>query len=172
MTHLTWEELVDYWAGDGGDPDAADAHLFACDACSERSARVATVTETLRSEIPFIVTMPWVDTLRRRGMRFTDNPMQPGERREVPFTGDTDILLHRLAVDLSQATHVHFTLRDEVTGGVIVDLPDAPFERDAGEILVACQRHFVVFPPDTVAEVTVHGPAPVTHRFTILHRWA
>jgi hypothetical protein len=31
-----------------------------------------------------------------------------------------------------------------------------PFDRDAGEVLVACQRYFAMLPPNIVIEVTVH----------------
>ena len=171
MTHVSWEELVDYWAGEG-DPERIDEHLFACDECSDRSSRVAGITETLRAELRLVLTPAGRELLVNKGLRVVDNPMQPGERREVPFGGGVDILLHRLAVDLSRATRVDFTLRDETSGVVIVEVPDAPFDAASGEILVACQRHFAAFPPDNVAEVTIHGPAPITHRFTILHRWA
>ena len=171
MTHLTWEELVDYWAGEG-DPNIVDEHLFACDECSELSARVAAVTETLRSEIPFVVSAATVEALRHRGLRVVDNPMQPGERKEIGFPGGVDILLHRLAIDLTGATRVQLTLHSESSGALIADETNVPFDAGSGEILVACQRHFAVFPPDTVFDVTVHGPAPVTHRYTVLHQWA
>ena len=50
---------------------------------------------------------------------------------------------------------------------------DAPIDRARAAVLVACRRHYRVFPPDTVAEVRVHaadGGVQVT-RYAILHRF-
>jgi hypothetical protein len=172
VSHLSWETLVDYWAGEAADIDALDDHLMGCAECSALSARVAAITETLRSEIAMTLTAADVERLRARGLRVADNPMRPDERREVRFGRDIDILLHRLEVDLSRAERVDFRLTDEQTGATLVEIEDVRFDRDAGAVLVACQRHFSVFPPDNVAELRVYGPAPAAFRYTIRHRWA
>lgn len=87
---------------------------------------------------------------------------------------DADLLLHRLGgLALDDAARVSFRMLVESTGEELVAQDAVPFERDAGRVLVACQKHYAVMPPDTLAEVTVHpasGPTR-TSTFTILHRF-
>jgi hypothetical protein len=54
---------------------------------------------------------------------------------------------------------------------IMAEYPDAPLDRTAGEVLVACQRHFVIFPPDVVFEVRVREPsgAEVMTRYAVPH---
>ena len=172
--HLDWASLVDYWAGDLAPDDELthDEHLFGCEACSTLSARVAVLTETLRDLIPPLITPERLEKLAARGLTILENPMQPGDRREVVFPKHVDILLHRLGgLDLANATHVSFVMRVESTNEVLSTVLEAPFDRAAGTVLVACQQHFAAFPPDTVAEVHVHAAdgGEKLSRYTILH---
>ena len=50
-------------------------------------------------------------------------------------------------------------------------VPDVPFDAAAGEVLIACQRHYASFPPDIVFEVTAHraGGPVLAARYTVLH---
>jgi hypothetical protein len=173
---VSFEELVGYWAGDlPPEVEAAvDEHLMGCAGCTRESARVAAMTETLRNLIPPLISRQRADALAKKGLRVLENPMQPNERREVVFPGDVDILLHRLGgMDLGDAVRVSFILRDERTGRVMVRQEEAPFERESGEVLVACQAHYAALPPDTVAEVRAHDAAGVETltSYTILHRF-
>jgi hypothetical protein len=174
--HVDWPSVVDYWAGDLTVEEATtfDDHVFGCEVCSELSARVAALTETLRGLIPPLLTPETLERLAARGLRIVDNPMQPGERREVVFPKDTDILLHRLGgLALESATRVSFVMRVESSGQVLATIDDAPVDREHAAVLVACQAHFRAFPPDTVAEVRVHDANGGEHltTYTILHRF-
>lgn len=174
--HLDWAGLVDYWAGDlGADAEAAhEEHLFGCEVCSRLSARVAAVTETLRSQIPPLLSPEALASLRARGLTIIENSMQPGERRVVVFPKDADILLHRLGgLEFEGAARVSFEIRSESSGTIIAAVEDAPLDRARGELLVACQQHFRAYPAEAVAEVRVHaanGGVRVS-TYTILHRW-
>lgn len=174
---LAWETLVDCWAGELASPaqDAVDAHLMGCAECSASSARVASITETLRALLPPLLSPSLLAELRARGMRVTENHMLPGERKDVPFPADTDLLLHCLGgLDLTHTTRVDFSLHVESSGALLVRLDDAAFERSADTLYLACQRHFASLPPDTVAEVRMHDAsgAQRVQRYTILHRFA
>jgi hypothetical protein len=174
--HLDWENLVNYWADDltpEGEA-ACDEHLFGCGACTELSTRVAALTETIRNLIPPLLTPEALAKLAARGLAIVDNPMQPGERREVVFPKTADILLHRLqGLALDKATRVSFIMRVESTGDILTSIDEAPFDRMRASVLVACQKHYGVFPPDTVAEVRVHDADGGEHltTYTILHRF-
>ena len=63
-------------------------------------------------------------------------------------------MLHRLGrLDLSHATRVGVAVKVEETGDILFQTDDAPFDREAGEVVIACQRHFSAFPPNIVFEI-------------------
>lgn len=173
---LSWAQLVDYWAGDAppDQQEAFDEHLMGCAACSAESTRVASITETMRGMLPPIITDELLPILRARGTRVLENPMQPGERKEVLFPNEVDVLIHRLGgLPLAEAASVRFVLLEDGTDRLLVELHDVPFERAKGCVLVACQKHFRGFPEDNVAEIRVRDASgsETVHRFTILHRF-
>lgn len=158
MTHLSFEDLVAYFAGDHPGEETLEEHLFGCDACSREASRVAAITETLRAEIPPVLDASRLATLRARGLRVVENELRPGDRLTLEFPQQVDILLHRLAgLDLTSAETVAVRIVAESTGRTLVEVADARFDRSAGAVLIACQRHFAAFPPDTLFEVTVRG---------------
>ncbi len=153
---ISEEELVTYWAGalEDADVDRLDEHLMGCPSCTEASARVYALTEALRALIPPFVDHARLASLRARGHRIRENPIQPDERRTVVFGADTDVLVHKLAgLDLTKAASVRVVITVEDTGHVLLDEESVPFDRDSGEVLIACQPHFAAFPPNIVAEV-------------------
>ena len=80
-----------------------------------------------------------------------------GERKEAIFPPDADLLIHRLGgLDLSRVTRVGLTVKVEETGETIFQTDDVPFDREAGDVLIACQRHFSAYPPNLVFEVRSH----------------
>jgi Putative zinc-finger len=174
---VSWAELADYWAGDlpPAVAERLEEHLFGCAACSAVSASMAAITEALRAEIAPLLTPDALDRLRARGLRIAENRMLPHERKRVPFPAEVDLVIHRLGgLDLSRATRVGFTLRIEGTDRVVVDIEDAPFDRATGTVLLACQHHFDVLPPHTVAEVRARDDsgAETVAEYTILHDFA
>jgi hypothetical protein len=172
---IPWEVLVEYWADDltPARAEEVEEHVLGCAPCAAESARVASVTETLRSVLPPIVNRATVAGLVAKGTRIRENVISPGERKEIAFPKDADLLLHRLVgLDLTDAERVAFVLREESTGAVVASMDPAPFDRDAGAVLVACARHNIHFPHDTVAELSIHGPSPRSVSYTILHRYA
>jgi hypothetical protein len=176
VSHLDWPTLVNYWAGDlsASEETACEEHVFACEECSLASERVAAITETLRGLIPPLLSPEAFAKLSARGVKIVENPMQPGERREVDFPEHADILLHRLrGLALEGAQRVSFVLRSASSQQVIASFDDAPVDRANGEVLLACQKHFSQYPPDTVAEVRVHAAdgGERLSTYTILHRW-
>jgi hypothetical protein len=172
---LSSEVLVAYWTCDLSEheQDGVDEHLMGCASCTALSARLAQVSEALRALIPPIVTSAALSMLRKKGLQVLENPMLPGERREVTFAKGLDLLVHVLSgLELGQATRVDFVLSDEVSGRVLANVEDVPFERELGAILVACQRHYAVFPHNTVAKVRVATPSgDHSATYTILHHF-
>lgn len=176
---IAWATLVDYWAGDL-DADATDAveeHQFGCAECTAASARVAAITEGLRAALPPIISRQRLERLRASGARVRENDFVPGERREVDFALDTDLLIHRLnlgGLDLTGAERVDLRITAESTGALIAEIEGAPFDPAEGAVLIACQRHNVALPHDTVMALSIRAPGapPRTATYTILHRFA
>ncbi|HXI57165.1 MAG TPA: zf-HC2 domain-containing protein [Polyangia bacterium] len=170
---ISSEELVRYWAGDL-DPqqtDRLDEHLMGCEICSRASERIAAVSEGVRAMIPVFVTRQRVAGLRARGLRIVENPVVAQQRKTAVFPLGADLLLHRLSVDLSRATAVEVKVRDESSGEVLIVDPRVPFDPTAGEILVACQRHFGEIARTILFEVSQRdssGATQVSH-FAIPH---
>lgn len=174
-TPIPWDELVAYWAGelDEREVDRLDAHLIGCPTCSAESARVSAVTEALRAMTPPFIDHARLAALHAQGRAIRDNVIEPNERHTALFAAETDFLIHRLRVDLSVATRVGVEITVEETGAVLLTEPSVPFDRDSGEVLIACQRHFASFPPNVVIEVHAHDAAgaetitryPIPHVF-------
>ena len=159
---IAWGHLVDYWAGDldGAESDRVEEHLFACEACTAESARVARVAQAFHTAIPAVVGADELQELRARGLIVEENSVAPGTRRDAIFRPGVDILIHRLhGLDLALAERVQLSIRIESTGAVLFEDHFAPFDRARGEVLVACQRHFSSLPPDVVFDVRAHDPA-------------
>jgi hypothetical protein len=150
---IAFETLVAYWADDldPTESDAVEEHVMGCASCAAASARVAAVATAIRAQIPPVVSREGVAKLRARGLRVVENPVRPGERKLAVLSPEIDILLHRLMdLDLSRATSVAVTVSVEETGDVIMHSDDVPFDRDSGEILIPCHKHFAAFPPNVV----------------------
>ena len=163
MSHLDFATLVDYWTRDlsAAQTDDVEAHLFACDACSAEAERVAKIAGVFRTFLPPAISPEQLDELKARGLAIEENRFAPGTRTTVTFPAQLDLLIHHLTgLDLSGADRVELTVRSASAGLVHHD-PFAPFDAARGEVLIACQKHFAVFPPDIVFDVDVHrGSAP------------
>jgi hypothetical protein len=157
------ERLVAYWVGDldAAEVAAIDDHLFGCDACTEESGRLAGLVQAFRTQIPPVITRDELERLRAKGAVLVETAFLPG-RTQVVFDPRADLMIHRLGgLDLAHAERVEVTVRFE-SGGTAFEEPFAPFDRERGEVLIACQRHFAMFPPDVVFDVRVHTPAAMT----------
>lgn len=168
--------LVDYWAGDLADAETAavDEHLFGCAECTAASARVASVALALRSSVPAVVLRSAIEQMRARGSRVRENVFAPGDRREVEFAADTDLLIHRLGgLALEGVERIDLQVTSESTGALVSDIQSVPFDPAEGAVFVACQRHYAALPHDTVMSLSIHAAdaPPRTAAYTILHKY-
>lgn len=173
-TPVSWEDAVAYVAGELSlDHEAAlELHLMGCSTCTATVTGAAEIAAATHAIIPTVVTRADLAAITARGLRVRESVFAPGDRRPVVFTPDVDLLIHTLGgADLAGATRVDVRLRDEATGAVLAEEPDVPFDDAAGQVLIACQRHYASFPPDVVFEVTAHRAAGATlaGTYTVLH---
>jgi|SRR5689334_10704987 len=174
---IAFDTLVAYWAGDlaPAESEAVEEHAMGCASCAATSARVAAIAEAVRAQIPPAVSEEHVAHLRARGLRVVDNPVEPGERKSAAFGPGVDVMIHRLrGLDLTHAAQVDVTVKVEETNDVIFQSYDVPFDRKNGEVLIACQRHFSVFPPNIVFEVRARDASrrETCTTYTVPHQFA
>jgi hypothetical protein len=170
------DALVSYWARDLDvtESEAVEAHVFGCATCTAMSERIAAVTEKMRSLEPAVISAERLAELRAAGRRIEDNFVSPDEHKRVLFAAQDMIVHHLGGLDLAHVERVSVAVRSHGSGTVVTEYPSVPFDAKAGEVLIACQRHFVVFPPDIAFEVTTFagGEAKKVSRYVVDHEWA
>jgi hypothetical protein len=140
--------LVSWWTGDltADEISAVEEHLFACDSCAEAANRLATLAGGLRDVIPPIISHAHRDRLVAGGTRVLHTPVEPDASARARYLPELDLLVHVLRADLSRANRVDVEIVDE--NGVAHELFEhVPFDPKAGEVLVACQRHYEAMGP-------------------------
>lgn len=173
---VPFETLVAYWCGDlpANEGDDLEAHVFACASCTALSERIAAITEKMRSVEPAMITSSRLAELRAAGRKIDDNFVAPGERKRVRFSEQEMIIHHLGGLDLADVDRVGVVVRSESSGQLVTEYPSAPFDAKTGEVLIACQRHFSMFPPDIAFEVTTYarGAAKKVTSYVVDHEWA
>lgn len=170
---VSWEVLVDWWAGDLDEAQASavEEHLLACDDCSAVASRVASTAETLRTMVPPVVRPERLRRLARSGIRIVENPLAPGQTSTFHFPAAADLAVHVLGgLALGPGAEVEVTIRSLASGNVLGHLEDAPFDAERGAVYLACQRDYAQLDHDIVAEVRV-AKAGEPLRYTILHHF-
>ena len=169
---LSWETLVDWWAGDLDEAagSSVEEHVLGCEVCSAVASRVAATAEALRTMVPPVVGPERLAGLARAGVRILENPIAPGQTSDFHFPRNTDLAVHVLGgLLLRSGARVEVTLRSLSTGNVLGHVEDAPFDAQRGADNLACQRDYAQLDHDLVAEVRVgKGPAA---QYTILHHF-
>lgn len=176
----SYETLVDLWAGelDEQAAEAVDEHLFGCEACAAETARLAGVVGTLREKIPFVISRAHRERLVAAGMRVqvteVDRSTPPLASATARFAANVDLLVFALRADVSDADRVDVELASP-TGTPRYLVEDVPFDRKAGEVLIACQRHYEGMFPDGDPIFTVHavqaGERRTVGDYVVEHVW-
>ncbi len=150
------ENWIDFFAGELDEEagERLEQLLFECLDCAARAERWGSVAGSAGLAIPPVISTDVLGALHDRGELMTENAMQPGEHRQAEFPEGGRLLIHRLqGLELTHADRVDLIL-STTEGSPLGRFEDAPFDRAAGEVLVACQRHFgESFPEKIVFEI-------------------
>ena len=123
--------------------------------------------------VPPVLSAAHLAQLERAGRVQAFNVMRAGATARVLYPDEGRLLVHRLGgIDLSDAQRIDLALHD-VGGREVGGIENVPFDRERGEIVVACQRHFAeIFPRDVVFTVLSAGGErrDVLGRYTVEHR--
>jgi len=142
--HLELERLAAYWLGElpAAEAQEAEEHFFACEACAGRLEWLAELSDAVRAAVRtgalgMIVSAPFVEAMKRAGMRLREYRTEPGMTTRCTIRADDDAVVSRLRASLAGARRVDMLHRVEIGGAAQgeVRVEDVPFDPAAGELV-------------------------------------
>jgi anti-sigma factor RsiW len=142
--HLELERLAAYWVGELSPAEAekAEQHFFACEACAARLEWLAELADGVRTAVRtgalgMIVSAPFVEAMKRAGMRLREYRTDPGMTTHCTIRADDDAVISRLRAPFAGATRLDMLHRVEIGGAAQgeVRIEDVPFDPAAGELV-------------------------------------
>jgi len=134
--------LADYWLAElpPAEESAVEEHLFACEDCSQSLQSIMALAEGIRTlarqgNLGMIVTREFLDRMAREGLRPREYQAQPGGTVHCTVTPQDDLLIGRLAADLSGIERVDLALCD-LSGSERLRMRDIPFRAAPGEVFL------------------------------------
>ena len=133
--------LADYWLGAlaKSEEEIVEEHLLDCDRCGARLREVIALAEGLRDlaregSLRMVVSEAFLKRAAEEGLRVREYTPPPGGGVECTVTAEDDILIGRLAADLSGVKRVDLCICDE-RGVEQLRLPDIPVHSGAGSVV-------------------------------------
>jgi hypothetical protein len=132
--------LADYWlaALAKSEEEAVEEHLFACDECGARLREVIALAGGIRKlalegSLQMVVSETFLKRAAEEGLRVRQYAPPAGGSVHCTVTAEDDLLIGRLAANLSGAKRVDLCLCDQ-RGVEQLRLPDIPFHSGAGNV--------------------------------------
>src|SRR5215475_3118184 len=136
--------LADYWlaALDDSAEETVEQHLFECDKCGERLRELIALAEGVRAlarsgSLRMIVTETFLNSAAEDGLRIRQYAAAAGGSVECTVTAEDDILIGRLAANLSEVRRIDLCICDDA-GLEHGRLRDIPFHPAASAVI--CQE--------------------------------
>jgi hypothetical protein len=133
--------LADYWLAALAQPDeeAVEEHLFACERCGARLGEVIALAEGVRKlarggSLRMVVNDAFLQRAAEEGLRVRQYAPPPGGSVDCTVTGEDDILIGRLAANLTGARRVDLCICD-ARGVEQLRLPDIPVRSGATDVI-------------------------------------
>jgi hypothetical protein len=132
--------LADYWTAAlaSSEEDVVEEHLLGCDRCGARLHEMIALAEGVRGlaregSLRMIVSDLFLKRAAEEGLRVREYAPPPGGGVQCTVTGEDDILIGRLAANLSGAIRVDLCICDE-RGVEQLRLPDIPIHPGASSV--------------------------------------
>ena len=132
--------LADYWLAvlAGPEEQAVEEHLLGCDRCGARLRETIALAEGIRSvaregSLRMVVSDVFLKRAAEAGLRVREYAPPPGGGVQCTVTAEDDILVGRLAANLSEVKRVDLCICDE-RGVERLRLPDIPVNPGAGSV--------------------------------------
>ena len=136
--------LIDYWlaALPSAAEEAVEQHLMACDGCGDQLREVIAMAEGLRDlarsgSLQVVISDQFVKHVGETGLRVREYAPPRGEGVHCTVAADDDLLVARLAVDLTTASRVDVSWCDP-RGIEHQRMADIPVRAEAGSVI--CQQ--------------------------------
>lgn len=136
--------LMDYWLGalQSTVEEPIEEHLMGCDHCGDRLREVIALAEGLRAlarsgALLVVISDHVVTRAEEMGHRIRQYAPPPGGSVQCTVSADDDLLVARLAADLSSAERVDLSWCDD-RGVELQRMSDIPVRGDTGTVL--CQQ--------------------------------
>ena len=136
--------LMDYWLAtlSASAEDAVEQHLMTCDACGDRLREVIALAEGLRAlarsgTLQVVISEQFRNHVAQEGLRVREYAPPRGGSVQCTVAADDDLLLARLAVDLTTTSRADLSWCDP-DGVELQRMADIPIRADAGSVI--CQQ--------------------------------
>lgn len=133
--------LADYWLGAlaGTEEETVELHLLDCDECGGRLREVMALAEGVRKiaregSLRMVVGDVFLERVAAEGLRVRQYAPAAGGGVACTVTAEDDLLIGRLAADLSGAKRLDLCICDE-RGVEQMRLADIPVHSGAGEVV-------------------------------------
>jgi hypothetical protein len=133
--------LMDYWLADlpSSTEEAVEEHLLSCDQCGDRLREVIALADGLRAlarsgSLRVVVTDQFVQRATGAGRRVREYTPPLGGSVQCTIEADDDLLVARLAADLSGAARVDLSLCDD-EGVERQRMTDVPVGGEANSVI-------------------------------------
>ena len=138
------EALHDYFAGalPAAEEAALEEHVFACDRCAAAFDAAGALADGLRRWTPPVVSHAWLERERARGTQLRLVDLERGGQVAAEFSRGLSFLVFVLRGDLADTTHVALEIYTG-SGDLVSRFDPVPFDAMRGEVLIACQRHYL-----------------------------
>ena len=133
--------LMDYWLGalssDG--EGMVEQHLMTCDQCGDRLREAIVLADGLRGvarsgELPVVISDQFVKHAAETGLRVREYAPPPGGSVQCTVAADDDLLLARLALDMTTVSRVDLSWCDP-EGVEHHRMTDIPVRAGAGSVI-------------------------------------
>jgi len=143
LSHVAAELFVDYFAGELDAPAASELedHVFECAECAAHFERAGALANALGALIPPVISRDKLERLEKAGRVVKRVAVDPGTRIDAVFEKRIALLVFAFRGKFGADERIDLELCAE-EGTRLVELTGVPVDRDQGELLVACQRHY------------------------------
>ena len=150
-------ETIAAWTLDELEPEASQAfeeHYFGCDACLAQARELRRIVTELGAALPPILTEERRRALDASHPGHTVVDVHPGETASLHLGNAAPVGLWVMHAPLDGARRVDFEARD-ASGALMFALSDVPFDRNRGEVVLACQVHYRALPGTARMQATL-----------------
>ena len=173
--------LMDYWLGllSSEVEDTVEQHLMTCDACGNSLREVIALADGLHTlarsgAVQVVISDRFVKHATETGKRVREYAPALGQSIQCTVAADDDLLVARLAADLTTASRVDLSWC--APGGVELHrMADIPVRADAADVICQQSITWAKASPDSsmvarLLEVGSNGDERVLGEFTFHHR--